>query len=148
MKKLLLVVVSSLLLGACSLFPTKKTSGTPVGGTQSSATTVGGKMTVQLAAQNNSGEPGTATLEEVNGQVKVTLTLQGGVSAPQPAHIHTGACPNPGAVKYPLNDVIAGKSETTLGVNLASLQSEGALAINVHKSAKEMSSYASCGNLE
>src|SRR5260221_2068043 len=63
-------------------------------------------VTVNLDTQNKSGESGTATLQEVDGKVVVTLSLTGfptGVT--QPAHIHVGSCPNPGAVKFPLTSV-------------------------------------------
>ncbi len=104
--------------------------------------------TVTLGAQNNSKEMGTATLKEVDGKVTVTLDLTGtpkGVS--QPAHIHTGSCPNPGAIKYPLTNVVDGKSETTLDVTMDKLRSELPLAVNIHKSAAQSKVYVSCGNL-
>ena len=104
---------------------------------------------INLAAQNNSGISGTATLKQEEGKVKVSLDLSGtpaGVT--EPAHIHMGACPNPGAIKYPLSSVVNGKSETTLGnITLARLKTELPLAINVHKSAEEAGVYVSCGDL-
>lgn len=106
------------------------------------------EITVMLDEQNDSGESGTATLVEENGQVKVTLTLTGapqGVT--QPAHIHTGSCPDVGAVTYPLTSPVDGASETMLDVTLDQLRSEMPLAINVHKSTQEASVYVSCGNL-
>lgn len=107
-------------------------------------------MTVSLAALNNSGVDGTAILESANGQVKVTITLRGAVAddSIHPAHIHVGVCPNPGAVKYPLNDVINGKSETTLAISLDTLQQGGPLAINVHRSAEDTKTYLSCGDVK
>ena len=106
------------------------------------------EITIQLNEQNNSSESGTATLTEENGKVKVTLNIANtpnGVS--QPAHIHVGSCPNPGDVKYPLTSVVNGVSETTLGVSLAELRALQPIAINVHKSAPEIKTYVSCGNL-
>jgi LPXTG-motif cell wall-anchored protein len=67
--------------------------------------------------------------------------------AVQPAHIHKGTCtnldPNP---SYPLNDIKEGKSTTVVKVSLEDLAKEK-YAINVHKSATEISLYVSCGNL-
>lgn len=104
--------------------------------------------TVALAAQNNSKETGTATLREVNGKVVVTLNVTGEPKgAVQPAHIHLGACPNPGAIKYPLTNVVDGKSETALNVTMDKLRGELPLAVNVHKSASQSKVYVSCGNL-
>lgn len=106
--------------------------------------------TITLTTQNNLGQSGTATLTEENGQVKVVLVMKGGTfTAPQPAHIHEGSCPNPGAVKYPLSNVVNGESETVLNVTMdAMLKSAAKLAINVHKSASEASVYTACGNIQ
>lgn len=111
-----------------------------------SATT--SEITVNLSDQNESGEMGTATLMEVGGKVKVTLKLTGAkAGVTQPAHIHTGKCPDVGAVKYPLTSPVDGMSETMLDVTLAQLKSELPLGINVHKSATEAKVYVSCGDL-
>jgi hypothetical protein len=110
--------------------------------------TSNGTVTVQLAAQNGSKEYGTATLTEVNGKVNVSLNIMGaptGVS--QPAHIHMGACPNPGSVVYPLTSPVNGRSETTLNVTLAQLKAQLPLAVNVHKSTTMAGTYVACGNL-
>jgi hypothetical protein len=107
--------------------------------------------TVTLQAQNNSGQSGTAVLTELNGSsVRVVLNMQGGTfTQPQPAHIHSGACPNPGAVQYPLTNVVNGTSETTLNVSMDTLmQSADQLAVNVHKSTAEASVYTACGNIK
>lgn len=106
------------------------------------------ETTVTLGEQNKSSESGTAKLMEENGKVKVTLLLTGASkSVTQPTHIHVGACPEVGAVKYPLTSAADGVSETVLDVTLAKLKSELPLAINVHKSEKEAKVYVSCGNL-
>jgi hypothetical protein len=105
-------------------------------------------MTVNLLGQNDSGETGVATLTEKGGKVTVTLSMQGyPVDIPQPAHIHIGVCPDVGAVKYPLNNVDNGTSETTLDVTLAQLKSELPLGINVHKSGTEAGVFTACGDL-
>lgn len=108
------------------------------------------EVLVPLAGQNNSLQAGSASLvENVEGKVVVTLNLSGGnFTMPQPAHIHLGVCPKPGAVKYPLTDVIDGQSVTTLPVSLTELKADGAaMAINIHKSAAEVSTYTACGDL-
>ena len=106
-------------------------------------------VVVALSAQNKSGESGTATLTDVDGKTKVVLKLSGtpsGVS--QPAHIHTGACPNPGAVKYPLSYPVNGSSDTMLDVSLDTLKSQLPLAINVHKNSEELQVYVACGDVK
>lgn len=119
----------------------------PDSGTSSGS--MGKKVTVQLAQENASGESGTATLEEINGKVTVTVSLTGyptGDTA-QPAHLHEGVCPGVGAVKYPLSPIVNGASVTTLDVTLATLKTELPLALNVHKSAAEAKVYTACGAL-
>lgn len=106
------------------------------------------EVTVTLSEQNNSKEEGVATLMEVDGKVKVSLKLTGAPTAvTQPAHIHVGACPDVGAVKYPLTSPVDGISETILDVTLAQLKSQLPLGINVHKSEAEAKVYVSCGDL-
>lgn len=108
-----------------------------------------GATNISLSSQNNSGQSGTATLAEENGKVKVTINVSGGnFTNPQPAHIHLGSCPKPGEVLYPLQDVVNGKSTTTLNVTMKELKAKGALAINIHKSADEVSFYTACGNIQ
>lgn len=108
-------------------------------------------MEVQLDEVNNSEQSGTAMLtEDESGNVVVRLQLSGGMyTAPQPAHIHVGACPGVGSVAYPLTNVVDGMSVTTLeGVSLADVSNvDSGLAINVHKSAEEASVYTACGEL-
>jgi Cu/Zn superoxide dismutase len=103
---------------------------------------------VKLTPQNNSGESGTATLTSAGAnQTKVTLDVSGAPSTNQPVHIHKGTCdkldPKPA---YPLSPLVNGKSETTVNASLADLQ-KGGYAINGHKSAQEVATYAFCGNI-
>ena len=103
--------------------------------------------TAKLAAQNNSGETGTATLTKAgDNQTKVVLDVKGApAGASQPVHIHKGTCdkldPKP---SYPLSPVVNGKSETMVNASLDSLE-KGGYAINGHKSAQEVSTYVFCG---
>ncbi len=107
------------------------------------------KAMVDLAEQNSSGQSGTATITEENGKAVVVLDLSGGsFTTPQPAHIHVGACPTPGTVKYPLTNVVDGKSSTTLAVDMKTLMSQLPLAVNVHKSAAAINTYTACGDLK
>lgn len=103
---------------------------------------------LNFVAQNNSGLSGTVSLTKVDGKVKVSLKTIGGVasllSPSEPAHIHTGTCANIGAVKYPLSNVIAGRSETVIDVSMDALKAGLPLAINVHKSAAEIGTYIAC----
>lgn len=107
-------------------------------------------ITVNLSEENNSGEAGMAKLVPLaNGtRTKVSLELTGAPSGTrQPAHIHSGSCPEVGGVKYPLNFPTDGRSETVLDVSLDQLRAELPLAINIHKSVSESAVYVSCGDL-
>ena len=105
---------------------------------------------MQLSQENNSGQTGVALLTDLgNGQTRVTVTLQSvPAGASEPAHIHEGNCgptlnPTP---KYPLTNVVNGRSETTVATTLAELRSKP-YALNVHKSAQESTVYVACGNI-
>lgn len=104
-------------------------------------------LTVKLAAQNGSGENGTATLTQTGSDVQVVVALSGAPATAQPMHIHTGTCSNIGGVVYPLTSVTGGKSTTTVkGVTIAQLLAKP-YAINVHQSAAELQKYVACGNI-
>lgn len=114
------------------------------------AASVRGAIHVKLDEQNKSGQKAEATLIAVGtSTVKVVLNVTGKPSTvPQPAHIHIGSCPSPGAVKYPLTSVDKGASQTEIpNLTLDELLTQGPLAINVHKSATEASVYVACGNI-
>jgi len=105
-------------------------------------------LIVTLQDQNGSGQDGTATLYEREGKTVVMVEVQKGTKTPQPAHLHMGMCPKPGGVKYPLVNVVEGKSETTLDVPLSQLLAELPLAVNIHKSAAIIDTYVACGNIQ
>lgn len=103
--------------------------------------------TVVLKAENGSGESGKVALAGSGNKTTVTISLTGeNTTGKQPAHIHVGPCPGVGAVKYPLSDVVLGKSITIVDAPLSVLTS-GNLAINVHESAANIGRYVACGNI-
>jgi hypothetical protein len=104
--------------------------------------------TFPIAAQNGSGETGTVTLTaDGSDKTTVTVALTGAPADAQPAHIHPGSCAKlDPAPKYPLTNVVAGKSTTTVDASLASLTS-GSFAVNVHKSTADLKDYVACGDL-
>ena len=122
------------------------TSPSPSQTNPSPEATMSKEATVVLKPVNNSDEAGTAILEEENGQTKVEINLTGFTKdIVQPAHVHIGVCPGVGSVKYPLTSITNGESTTTLPVTLDQLKKELPLAINIHKSASEVSVYTACG---
>ena len=133
-----------------TLYPSPTATPAPVVVQPSGTKSAMRPVTIELDQQSDLGQSGTATLSEnAEGKLVVTLALAGGTfTAPQPAHIHFGACPKPGDVKYPLTNVISGQSVTTLAVSWADLVKAGeTLAINVHKSGAESKIYTACGNV-
>lgn len=119
------------------------------GGTGTYAQTSDMMMTVQLSAQNSSGQSGTAMLSDAGGgKTKVVIQLSNGTAEPQPIHFHKGTCANLDPVPVvPLNNLVNGRSETTVDAPLSTL-ANGTHAINAHKSAAEVSVYVSCGNVQ
>jgi hypothetical protein len=105
-------------------------------------------ITVNLGAQNGSGETGQATLTQDGGDVVVTILMNKADLPDQPAHIHTGSCAKlDPAPKYGLNNLVRGTSTTTLKARtLASLET-GGFAINVHKSTTDIPDYVACGDI-
>ena len=105
-------------------------------------------VTVNLSAQNASGENGTATLTPKGDKTQVVIKLTGAPQEAQPAHIHDGSCakldPKP---RVPLQNVVGGTSTTTVDMKLADITSKGG-AINVHKSAADVKTYVACGDLK
>lgn len=111
---------------------------------------LGKSITVDLAETKNSAVSGKATLTELDGkyvEVKIELDGKFASDSAMPAHIHQGACPEPGLVEYPLATVIGGKSDSVVAVPLSQLMSKLPLAINVHASVQKSNDYISCGNI-
>ncbi|MBV8331438.1 MAG: hypothetical protein JO029_01870 [Candidatus Eremiobacteraeota bacterium] len=112
---------------------------------EAAAADTGQIVVVRLDALNGSGESGTATLKAQGAKTVVTVSLVNGSAIEQPAHFHTGTCdkyqPRP---LYPLEDVVNGKSTTTLDVPIGRLTA-GDLIVNVHKSYADIATQAACG---
>ena len=102
-------------------------------------------ITVNLSEQNDSGQTGTAVLTPDGNGTKVVITLAN-APGPHPAHIHSGQCPTPGAVVFPLTSVTDGTSETTVNATMEQIMA-APHAINIHKSPQEVPVYTSCGNV-
>jgi hypothetical protein len=98
--------------------------------------------------EDTTNQFGTAELMEVDGQTQVIISVNtASIDTPQPAHIHQGVCPGIGAIAYPLTNVVDGESTTMIDVSLEDLMAQSPLAINLHRSAEEISVYTSCGDI-
>jgi hypothetical protein len=106
-------------------------------------------LTIPLVAQNASGVTGTAVITDLGGgKSKVVLTISGGKTATTgPAHIHSGKCPEPGAVVAPLTNVANGTSTTELAIPISAMLG-AAHAINLHETGVAgVPGYVACGNI-
>ena len=105
-------------------------------------------LTLDLVEQNDSGISGEVELSPTSeGEVEVEIEVDGSDGGPHPAHIHQGTCadldPTP---EFPLEDVVDGRSETTVEVSPTDLFA-GSYAVNVHESAENADVYVACADL-
>jgi hypothetical protein len=110
------------------------------------------ELSFPIGQKNGSGETGTVTLtSRAGGSTLVVISLQGapqGADKAQPAHVHAGTCANLNAApKYPLDNVLDGKSSTVLPVSIDTLMAD-THAINVHKSMSDLKTYVACADLK
>ena len=106
-------------------------------------------LNINMGQLNKSKQDGTATVKDVSGGVWVKVSVYNEPKgASEPAHIHKGTCAklDPAPFK-PLSNIVNGTSTTTIkGITVAELK-KAHFAINVHKSASELTHYVSCGDL-
>jgi hypothetical protein len=93
-----------------------------------------------LVPQNGSGVNGQATLLWNPTTDVLTVTVMARGLAPgttHPNHIHVGSCPSPGAIVYPLTDLVANPGAvaqaTTTFNGVDSVEFHGGWAWNVHQ---------------
>ena len=109
----------------------------------------GHSLQINMGQQNSSGQAGNASVVDSNGGVNVAIHIKSEPKgASEPAHIHKGTCAKLDPAPWkPLNSVVNGVSMTHLsGVSVAQIK-KGKYAINVHKSASDLKTYVSCGDL-
>lgn len=130
--------------------PATATTAPTTAPTAAPATSAPGAATITInlgPGRDGDQTPGTATLTAKDTKTEVVLSIKpGAAGVSQPAHIHDGACPGVGAVKYPLTNVVDGKSTTTVDAKLADLLT-GGYAVNVHESTANAGKYVACGGI-
>ena len=112
------------------------------------ATPVTEARSLTLRTLNASGVTGTVTLTAIDGnQTRVVVDVDPAGHPDMPAHIHPGTCdsltPQP---EFPLQNIVDGKSTTTLTVPLDDIFSSS-VALNVHASNEDMQTYTACVDL-
>lgn len=148
MKKTLILLLASVALAGC--LPQTK----PAGGgepqaeeeTQPQGAEGGVETTLPLQAVEESGEEGTVILQEKDGYVTVKVSVAD-PGAIRPIQISNGTCATPEDLKYPLNDIIQGVSETTLGLPMSEFLGQGPMVLNVYKSPDESTVRTACADL-
>ncbi len=109
-------------------------------------------VTIPLFAENGSGLNGTAVIAKApteEAALDVEITLDNALPDTRyPAHLHTGNCDAPGAILYPLNDVVEGKSSTRLTISIGEFKKNLPLIINIHQSIKNLMTYVVCGKVQ
>jgi plastocyanin len=103
-------------------------------------------VNVRLAAQNNSGQNGWATLAASNSVSVATVVLSQGALESEVNHIHTGSCPTPGAVAFGLENLVDGAGVTVVKESFQNILA-GTYAFNMHKKG-EPSVYTACGDIK
>ena len=107
-------------------------------------------LQINMGAQSNSGQSGSASVADAKGGgITVTVDLKGEPKgASEPSHIHKGTCAKLDPAPWkPLSSVVNGKAVSHVpGVTVAEIK-KGKYAINVHKSANDLKTYVSCGDL-
>ena len=103
---------------------------------------------VQLRTLSDLGVTGSVTLVDTgDGRTQVQIRVDPGGNLDMPAHIHPGTCddliPQP---KHPLENVVSGTSTTIVRASFGEL-TQGGLAVNLHKSNQELSTYTACAEL-
>jgi len=104
---------------------------------------------IELEELEDSRQGGLVTITEIEGKTSVLVELDAVLSADeQPLNIYKGGCPAPGSeIKYQLNKIVFGESETILKDSVEKINSNKPLAIAVGKSFEEENVIVSCANL-
>lgn len=103
-------------------------------------------LKLELAAQNGSGESGTARLTADGATTRIALELANAPEVAQPSHIHEGSCDEIGDVVAPLENVVDGKAESVVDMSLADLR-RGGLIVHAHKSEAEYETSVACAEI-
>ncbi|GEM_PF-6361894 len=92
---------------------------------------------------------GLAFIGEEGDKIRVQISIPTENEAtPSLVNIYEGKCQEMGQIKYTLNDVVSGSSETTIDTSIKNLRDEFPLFISVHKSSARIGESIACGELK
>jgi hypothetical protein len=103
-------------------------------------------LRLDLAAQNGSGQSGTAELTADGDKTRIVVELANAPDFPQPSHVHRGTCDEIGDVLAPLENVVDGRAESVIDLSLAELR-RGGLIVHAHKSEAEYDTSIACAEI-
>ena len=104
------------------------------------------RVVVYLSPVQGEGQIGTATLASDGTTTTVQIDVAPITGEVQPIHIHVGKCDDVGSVLHTLQNVVNGKSVTTIDRSLNEILTFEVL-VNVHASYTDASNYTACGQL-
>ncbi len=104
------------------------------------------RVVVHLSPVEGEGQIGTATLTSDGTTTAVEIDVVPITGEAQPVHIHVGKCEDVGSVLHALQNLVNGKSMTTINRPSGEILTGNAL-INVHASYADASNYTACGQL-
>lgn len=104
------------------------------------------RVAIHLSPVEGEGQIGSAILTSDGATTTVEIDIGPIIGEAQPIHIHVGTCGDVGSVLHALQNVINGKSMTTINLSLDEILT-GDVLVNVHASYADSSNYTACGQL-
>jgi hypothetical protein len=103
-------------------------------------------LTLDLAAQNGSGQSGMARLTADGEKTHIVVEVANAPEVAQQSHVHKGTCDEIGDVVAPLENVVDGKAESVVDMSLPELR-RGGLIVHAHKSEAEYDTSVACAEI-
>jgi hypothetical protein len=103
-------------------------------------------LALDLAAQNGSGQSGTARLTADGEKTRIVVEVANAPEVAQPSHVHEGTCDEIGDVVAPLKNLVDGRAESVVEMSLAELR-RGGLIVHAHKSEAEYDMSVACAEI-
>lgn len=107
----------------------------------------GRSTVVTLLPVDNSGQSGSAAIAEINNQVKVQVSVSGGVYPSQPTDLRSGGCPDGGNKLYTLANTQYGYGQSVVNVTYDQLLTQRPMALSLHYSAFQINTATACGSM-
>jgi hypothetical protein len=103
-------------------------------------------ITIELAPVGGSGISGQATVQPMDGQTMVVITLQGlEPNSRHAAHVHGGSCG--GSVMYPLTVVVADAEGNGTSTSMVAAAPDASWWIQVHRAESPPGPGIACGQV-